>query len=142
MRTLTFASPADNRRYKIIHQTLVFSPTELTREELLPHGKMLALIKGIGEVDPRSLPTEDNPDPIAIYTLADDSTVILEEQQFSMLRKHFRATIPKFPKEWSSDVAAVDAWLKLIKEEVVAKRPQLVPADEPGAPAANESDED
>jgi hypothetical protein len=126
MRTLTFA-PTDKRRYKIIHQTLVFSPTELSREELLPHGKMLELVKGIGVLDPRSLPTDENPDPVSIFNLDEDGgTIVLEEAQYTMLRRHFKATIPKFPKEWSMDVQATDQWLKYIKEEVAVSKPKLV----------------
>lgn len=129
MRTLTFTAPEDKRRYKILHQTLVFSPSELTREELLPHGRMLEQFKGIGERDVRSLPTEENPDPVAIYNLSDDGgSVVLEEAQYSMLRKHFKTTIPKFPKEWSLDVQTTDQWLRHIKEELT--KPSLVAADD------------
>lgn len=129
MRTLTFDAPAHARRYKIIHQTLLFSPSELTREELLPHGKMLELVKGIGTVDPRSLPTEENPDPVAIYGLSDDGgTIVLEETQYALLRRHLKATIGKFPKPWSLDVVDTENWLKYIKEEVAASKPKLVDA--------------
>lgn len=135
MRILTFAAPADARRYKMLYQTLVLAPTELGKAELMPHGRMLEAFQSIGEQDKRTLPTDEEPDMLALFNLGEDGGVItLEEAQYALLRKMFKATLPKFPKAWSLDVDTTYEWLRHIKEEVVAKK--AAASDEASAPAA------
>jgi hypothetical protein len=148
MRILTFAAPADYRRYKMLYQTLVFSPTELGKAELMPHGRMLEAFQSIGEQDKRTLPTDEEPDMLALFNLGEDGGIIaLEETQYALLRKMFKTTLPKFPKAWSLDVDTTYEWLRHVKEEVVAKKAAAtatgeVPAASPAVAFVPDDDEE
>lgn len=112
MRLLALA-PDQNRRYQLLQWALLRSPLGLQKGEHGPHADMCEKFYAIGDRDPRSLPTEDMPDPLPIYKLI-GGEIKLEETPFALLKKHFDASLEHFPKPWSKEVGETEAWLAAI----------------------------
>ncbi len=120
MRVITLPAGA-NARYRILHQTLLYSPLQLKREELLTHGRLVEALQAIGTLDPRSEPTEDNPEPVVAYNLIESGgDIVIDESQYGLLKRHVAGMIGSFKKSLSLEVAATIDWLDLLEERQLA----------------------
>lgn len=124
----------DRVRWKICYQGLTLGPHTLRREDLRPFGDLVAACRRVSVRDPAQPIAPGDDETVPLYILPPGqkkkATVVVEDQQYEILKRAVIASIPLYGKGWALAVADTLDWLDRLPPtdpDGVTKGAELLP---------------